>query len=269
MQDPFAKKPGLIVEVISNPEIILEHEVARVRWYLNHYDRYESLGYSLRLPASIDSEIQKSVTDEEVRFAIQNEFENDRVDYEAYARELQETWKAMFAKILPVMREVYGFLPSGHFQLVPTAYGTGGGSLEKGGAVFFKLPKYRSVNRRTETEAITHEILNHEATAKLREGTAIDDSIFTTHQWYKERLMDLLGRTLIVRAGLMERRDVVMDDYAEAQASKDVDFLYYNDLNAPNESDLRYEGRLSDLIRAVEAKCSTVSDSESQTQKVT
>ncbi len=247
---------GLTIEVISDPAQILELETARVRWYLKEYARYKSLGYDsiLRFPPGIKPENTEHITDEEIKTATQQDFNENRAEYEAETAALQKTWDTMSEKIMPTVATVYGFTPNNHFKLVATAYGTGGGALEKGGAIFFKLPKYRPAKGRTEAEAITHEVLNHEATGHLREGTAIDDSIFTTHQWHKERLMDLLGRTLLVRSGLMKREDIVMDDYAEAQAAKDIDALYYATPNAPDENNLRYEGRLPDLIRAIDAK---------------
>ena len=48
-------------------------------------------------------------------------------------------------------------------------------------------------------------------TENLREGTEIDESTATSsHPWYKERLMDLLGRTLLVREGILKREEVKM-----------------------------------------------------------
>lgn len=248
------------VEIISDPAMIFEHEVSRVRWYLDEYERYRRLGYDsvIRLPDGIDPKNAGHISDDEIRAAVRREFESNRADYEAYAKELQETWSAMFQKMLVALVQVYGFIPSGTFRIVPTAYGTGGGSLKKGGAIFMKLPKYRPARGRTETEAITHEVLCHEATAGLREGTTIEDSVFASHQWHKERLMDLLGRTLLVRSGLMRREDVAMDDYAEAQAGGIVDSLYYSDPEHPNEDRLRYEGHLPDLIRAIEIQLENV-----------
>ena len=64
--------------------------------------------------------------------------------------------------------------------------------------------------------------------------------------------MDLLGRTLLVRAGIMMRSDVVMDDYAEEQAGDLVDRLYYAHPDTPSEDDLLYEGRLGELVQAID-----------------
>jgi len=257
---------GLTVEIVSDPELVVAHETARVRWYLKEYARYKSLGYDsiLRFPPGIDPANIENLSDEEVKTAVEKDYGANQADYAAEARNLRETWGAIAEKILPVVASVYGFTPSYHFKLVPTAYGTGGGALEKGGVIFFKLPKYRPAHGRTEAEAIVHEVLNHEATGELREGTSIDDSIFTTHQWHKERLMDLLGRTLLVRSGLMKRENVVMDDYATEQAADVIDTLYYTDTDTPDESKLRYEGKLPDLVRAIEEKIKETESTKAQ-----
>jgi hypothetical protein len=231
---------------------------------LREWKRYKELGYGsvIRLPSTIDPE-NKSITDNEIRSAIKNELGGNQADYEAYATTFQETWEAMRKKMLPVMRQVYGFEPIGHFRIVPTAYGTGGGSLEKDGPVFFRLPKFRpSTNGTpiTETEAITHEILCHECTAHLREKTALDDSpIFATHQDVKELLMDYLGRTLLVRSGLMRREDVRMVGGGSAPKGLDFDTLYYANPTNPDENNLRYEGRFPELVQAIVERLDTLS----------
>ena len=249
----------LTVEAVSNPEAIMDQETKRVRWYLNEWKRYKELGYDsvIRLPAGIDPE-NAGVTDEEIRAAIEQEFSGNQADYEAYARTFQETWEGIQEKMLPIMAQVYGFQPIGHFKIAPTAYGTGGGSLEKDGAIFFRLPKFRPHNPNgkpiTEVEAITHEVLCHECTSSLREKTALDDSpIFATHQDVKEVLMDYLGRTLLVRSGLMKREEVRMVGGGDA-GDLDFDTLYYADPQSPDENHLRYEWRLPELVQAITEK---------------
>ncbi len=250
---------NLIIETVANPEAILDQEIKRVRWYVKEWKRYTELGYDsvIRLPTGIDPENQNT-TDDEICAAIQEELESNRADYEAYAHTFRETWKAMQGKILPVMEQVYGFKPVGYFRIAPTAYGTGGGSLEKGEPVFFRLPKFRpnaGATPITEMEAITHEILCHECTAHLREKTALDDSpIFATHQDVKELLMDYLGRTLLVRSGLMKREEVHMVGGGSALEGLDFNALYYTDSQNPDESNLRYEGRLPELVNAIVEK---------------
>lgn len=260
MKNPHEDEPkDLVIETVRNPEVILDQETERVRWYLKEWKRYKELGYDsvIRLPAGVDPE-NENITDDEIRTAIQNEFDGNQADYEAYAGTFQETWNAMQEKMLPLMKQVYGFEPVGHFRIAPTAYGTGGGSLEKGGPVFFRLPKFRpnaGGTPITEIEAITHEILCHECTAGLREKTALDDSpIFATHQDVKELLMDYLGRTLLVRSGLMKREDVRMVGGGSAPEGFDFDSLYYADSTNPDENNLQYEGRLPELVVAITEK---------------
>ncbi len=169
----------------------------------------------------------------------------------------------MREKMTSAMQELYGFRPSNNFTLAPTVYGTGGGSLEKGGLIFFKIPEDRSQERTTE-ERITHEVLSHELTAKIREGTEIDESISTSHQWYKERLMDLLGRTLLVRTGILKREEVKMDGDIEKQVASIVDPIYYLDPENPDENNLRYNGRVQDLFKAVIEKIKNDNIKESE-----
>ena len=120
------------------------------------------------------------------------------------------------------------------------------------GPVFCRIPKYRGSRFRTERERefIVHEILAHGATAQIRNDTAIDESNpKCTHQWHKERLMDLLGRTFLVRSGMMISDNIIMQDKAREKAGMDVDPLYYLDHSAPDENRLRYDGRFGDLVR--------------------
>ncbi len=240
---------GIKIEVISKKEDIIRNETDRVLWYLKNYERYEKLGYSdiLNLPENIDP---KNYKREDIEKAVEENYLKNQNNYEAYAEELKNTWEKMEKKMTSAMQELYGFTPSKNFTLAPTIYGTGGGSLEKDGIIFFKIPKNRKLERNTE-ERITHEVLNHEATAKLREGTEIDESISTSHQWYKERLMDLLGRTLLVRTGILKREEVKMDGDIEKQVASIVDPIYYLNPENPDENNLRYNGRLQDLFKAV------------------
>jgi len=258
-EDKLVKKieqnRGIKIEVISKKEDIIKNETDRILWYLKNYTRYEKLGYSdyLNLPASIDP---KNYKREDVKKAVQQDYLKNQSDYESYAIELNNTWNNMIIKMTGAMQELYGFKPSNNFTLSPTIYGTGGGSLEKGGIIFFKIPEDRSQERSTE-ERITHEVLSHEATANLRKGTEIDESISTSHQWYKERLMDLLGRTLLVRTGILNREKVKMDGDIEKQVASIVDPIYYLNSENPDENNLRYDGRLQDLFNAVIEKIKT------------
>lgn len=240
---------GIKIEVISKKGDIIKNETNRILWYLENFERYEKLGYSdyLNLPISIDP---KNYTREDIEKAVEQDYLKNQNDYESYALELKNTWDKMIKKMSSAMQELYGFKPSNNFILAPTIYGTGGGSLEKDGIIFFKIPEDRSHIRSTE-ERITHEVLCHEATAKLREKTEIDESISTSHQWYKERIMDLLGRTLLVRTGILNREEVKMDRDIEKQVANIVDPIYYLNPENPDENNLRYNGKLQDLFKTV------------------
>ena len=253
---PVEKQHGaeeLHVRAISDSLFILDNEVARVRWYLNNFERYKELGYDsiIRLPKGVNPN-DKHIEDVVLETIIRAEIGSDIEEYTRYADVLNMTWMGIAEKATLVITTLYGFEPTGDFILAPTAYGTGGGSLVKGGVVYMKLPKYRSARRRTEEEAITHEVLCHELTAPAREGIGLEDTIYAPHQWHKERLMDLLGRTILVRSGLMKRDSVVMDDFAETEACDVVDPLYYSTPETPDENYLRFEGRVKELIGKLE-----------------
>jgi hypothetical protein len=239
------------IEVISKKDDIIKNETDRILWYLKNYERYEKLGYSefLELPISINP---KNYKREDIEKSVEEDYFKNQENYESYSSELKYAWEKMSEKITEGMKELYGFTPSKSFILAPTFYGTGGGSVEKDGIIFFKIPpKDRSGIRSTE-ERITHEVLAHGLTENLREGTEIDESTtVSSHPWYKERLMDLLGRTLLVRGGILKREEVKMDGDIEKQVADIVDPIYYLNPGSPDENSLRFNGKLEDLFKAV------------------
>lgn len=246
---------GISVVSISDPDNLIGAEIGRVRWYLDKYPTYVAQGYQLRFPKGINPDNRDGITDQDIRTAIMGEFNTDLSDYQDYARQFEEAWIPIAEKLVPVAKTVYGFSPVGRFEIIPTAYGTGGGQLVMDGPVFCRLPKYRGGGFRTEREFIVHEILAHGATAKLRNDTVIDESNpKCTHQWHKERLMDLLGRTFLIRSGLMGRDDIRMQDKALEVAGTDVDPLYYKNHLTPDDNMLNYEGRFGDLVRELDTK---------------
>ena len=251
-----------VVRVAVKREDVIKNETDRVLWYLKNYDRYEKLGYSdiLNLPANIDF---KNYTRESVEKVVEENYLKNQINYEVYAKELLETWNNMSKKMVKTMQELYGFISLDNFTVAPTLYGTGGGSLEKGGVIFFKIPIDRS-RERTTAERITHEVLAHGITASLREGTEIDESISSSHQWHKERLMDLLGRTLLVRTGILKREEVKMDGDVEHEVASIIDPIYYLNLENPNENSLRHNGGVKNLFKAVVEKIKTSDSSVSE-----
>ncbi len=240
---------GIKIYVVSKKEDIIKNETDRILWYLKNYDRYEKLGYSdiLNIPTSINI---KNYTRKDVENAVEENYLKYQSSYEVYAKELFETWNDMSKKMIKAMEELYGFTPLNNFTLAPTLYGTGGGILEKNGIIFFKLPKNRLIERTT-AERITHEVLTHGVTASFREGTEIDESILTSHQWYKERLMDLLGRTLLVRTGILKREEVKMDGDVEREVASIVDPIYYLYPENPDENLLRHNGGIQNLFNTI------------------
>ncbi len=246
---------GIKINVVLKREDIIKNETDRILWYIKNYDRYEKLGYSdiLNIPRSINL---KKYTREDVEKYVEENYFKNQINYEVYAKELLETWNNMSKKMAKAMQELYGFVSLDNFTVAPTLYGTGGGSLEKGGVIFFKIPIDRS-RERTTVERITHEVLTHGVTASLREGTEIDESISTSHQWYKERLMDLLGRTLLVRTGILKREEVKMDGDVEREVAGIVDPIYYLNLENQNEDNLRYNGGVQNLFKAIIEKIKT------------
>ena len=235
------------VEIVSSPEKIIASETKRVKWYLDNLSKYEEMGYPLNLPKGLTSESSMA----EIENAIISEYKEREQVYKNYSETLQRIWKDISKKVLPQMKKLYGIGSHFSFKLVPTAYGTGGGSLPNGNEIYFKIPEFSPMGSRPEKREVygmVHEVLCHEATGYLREGTPIDDSIYATHHFHKERLMDLLGRTLIVRAGLMDSQDVFMDEEASSKTNGLVDILYYQDPINPDENELKYEGNLKGLI---------------------
>ncbi len=247
---------GISISIINKREELLKNETKRVRWYLDKYNVYAAQGYLPRFPRLIDPRNCTNISESEIQRIVDTELDTDINDYHAYAVLFNEVWNLVKDKCIPVAREVYGFKPASHFTIMPTAYGMNGGQLVWDGPIYFRLPKYRNVNfRKTEKELIAHEILAHGATAKLRNNTSIDESNpKATHQWHKERLMDLLTRTFLVRSGLMQFSDVQMQEKAQQIAADDVDPLYYIDYQLPDENKLKYEGRFTQFVKDLDLK---------------
>ncbi|MFH0791878.1 MAG: hypothetical protein V1905_01545 [bacterium] len=241
------------VDIINDKNRLLAEETASVRWHLDNYLSFKGLGYTMRFPAGINPEGSGIITDDAIGEAIGQEMDLNFRDYQEYALEFQKVWQMIVDKCLPIAAEVYGFNPVGRLEIIPSVYGTGGGQLVTGGPVYFRIPKYRlGGGWCAEIEFIIHEILAHCATEKYREGTSIDESALCLYQWHKERLMDLLTRTILVRSGLMEKEKVWMNEVARIKAMADIDPLYYLDSENPDETKLRYEGRIRDLMAEID-----------------
>jgi len=248
-------KNKLIISIISDRQDLIASETKRVRWYLDNYPVYAAQGYVLRFPKGIDPKSGAKLDDLEIKNMVAAEVAADIKDYRDYAASIAKTWDTVKDKCVPVARAVYGFDPAGNFTIIPTIYGTNGGQTVWDGPVYCRLPKYRPANFKSEAEFIVHEILAHGVTAKLRNNTAIDESNpKATHQWHKERLMDLLGRTFLVRSAMMGFSEVMMQEKAQQIAAAEVDPLYCQNPLSSSENELRYEGKFAQLVFDLDSK---------------
>ena len=76
--------------------------------------------------------------------------------------------------------------------------------------------------------------------------------------------MDLLGRTLLVRTGILKREEVKMDGDVEHEVASIIDPIYYLNLENPNENSLRHNGGVKNLFKAVVEKIKTSDSSVSE-----
>lgn len=250
-------EPKFRVEVIQTPEKLVELETERVNWYLLNFPIYEEKGYSsiLRFPSGIEP--GQSYSPEQIKKAVQKEMDEKMELYLGFATKLERCLDDLIRSALSVVQGLYGYSLDGEYSVVPTAYGTIDGQLTSDGPIFFRLPEYRpstlgntfsTGSSPTYTELLTHEILAHGVTAKLRDGTTIDESLpRCTHQQHKEYLMDLLGRTILTRSNLMHADDVAMQIRAMQIAQKDIDPLYFD-----RNGNLSWEGDLQSLVQKID-----------------
>lgn len=254
------------LEIITNPDEILALEVDRVKFYIENLTRYILAGYAsiLRFPAGVDPTSPPS--DEELKTIILKEFEKDRQDYLSFGETYREAWQEVQEKVIPVAEKLFGYELSGNIRLCPTAYGTVGGSYNSDNTYYYRLNKYfpdftgkLSTNRsRSPIEILVHEIICHEGTTPTRVNSLIDETtgMNPDYQKYKERLMDLLGRTILVRSGLMEREKIAMQNATQQIASPLIDPIYYGTDNPAqqDENNLWWEGNLKALVDKIDEK---------------
>lgn len=255
-------KPKFTIEVVEDPETLLQLEFERTQWYLEHFSVYQKQGYGkiLRWPKGITPGTQNS--EDQIKKVIKEEIAENFDSYVGYAGKLKRSLEVLIESGLPVTSTLYGFPIEGNYKVAPTAYAVIAGQMTKDSPIFFRLPKFHpstlgdlfsTGKYRSDLGLLTHEIFNHGITAHLRDGTAIDESNpKCSHQLHKERLMDLLGRTILTRAGLMKRDSVAMQVRPAKQASSDIDSLYYSDPANPSEAHLTWEGDLKELISRVD-----------------
>jgi hypothetical protein len=230
---------------------------------LGNLEKYEAMGYPLNLPQGLTFE--SSIV--EIENAVRKEYSEREEYYRDYSETLQRIWDVISngelpdkKPVLPEMKKLYGVNTPFDLKVVPTAYGTGGGALEKGGEVYFKIPKFSPRGQRSEAEeyyGMVHEVLCHEATADLRKNSPIRESSAIEnpqYQFYKERLMDLIGRTLLVRSGLLKSDEVYMDTGLPENVVEIIDRIYYLDPENPDENKINYDGNFEGLISRISSE---------------
>lgn len=249
-------EPKFRAEIITAPDELIDLETQRVMFYLGKYEEYQQKGYGdiLRFPEGIDSAKSSEINIDDVRRAIKTEFDINKELYDRFAGFLSEA-NEQVQTCVPVAERLYGFDVIGNYQVAPTAYGMVGGT-SPAPCIYFRLPELTPSNlgdlfttgkHRSLVEMLVHEILAHEATSQVREGTSLVESISATHQQHKEYLMDLLGRTILTESGLMHAGEVAMQVRAMRMAQKDIDPLYFN-LNG----NLSWEGNLQGLVQRID-----------------
>ncbi len=259
------------IEVISNSEEVVNAEIKRLKWYIDNYKVYIKKGYYdyLVLPLEIKKHIEYQIEsgvdvifpESRIRSIVEREYAERLVFYKEEIENLKNTWSIIEQFVLPEVEKLYGIkiLTGSTFKLAPTSYGTGGGATEDNGTIHFRMPKFgfkeikegeRDISR--ELYGLVHEVLCHALTVEARKNTLIDDSINTAKQYEKERLMDLIGRTLLIRSGLLKKDEVMMDLEILKSIGPKIDTVYYGKVNiGESEGDFWWEGDLKRLIDQV------------------
>lgn len=249
-------EPKFRVEIITDPDKLIGFEVQRVMFYLRNYNEYQQKGYGdiLRFPDGIDPLKSSKINVDNVQSAIKTEFDRNRRLYDQFADSLSKVNEKL-QTCVPVAERLYGFGVVGSYRVAPTAYGTVGSTYDP---IYLRLPELKPPNLDnyfttgkypTPIEMLTHEILAHKITEKIRDGTAIDEFVErATHQWHKEYLMDLLGLTILTESSLMHANDVAMQVRAIRTAQRTIDPLYFN-----SDGSLSWAGDLQGLVSRIDA----------------
>lgn len=267
------KASSFSISVITDRDRLVQLEHERVMFYLGRYADYQKLTYlePLRFPDGIDPTHPPS--SDQVREMVASELDRDKKLYHGFTETFSGAIDQVTNYALPVAQELYGFPLHGNFEIAPTAYGT---IRSPNKTIHVRLSeflpstlgaKFSTGVDRTSVEMLVHELVAHKATAKLREATCITESI-DSHQLYKERLMDLLGRSILVQSGMLRPNQVAMQVHAEQEASVHIDPLYYSDSSMPSETDLPWAGDLSSLVTRIDTKLTELLGHPSRNKKV-
>ncbi|KKR06262.1 MAG: hypothetical protein UT34_C0001G0302 [candidate division WS6 bacterium GW2011_GWF2_39_15] len=247
------------VDVLSGEKLI-NNEAERVRYYLTNYDSYKQKGIHglLRFPDGISPGLTYETP--AIRSAILAECQSLEKLYTRFSQDLILAVREIAPHITDLTK-LYGFNVHGLYRITPTAFGTIGGTIGLYDSVAFRLPglydngdglwepkKWWSTGKyRTTIELITHEVLCHKVTTEIRAGTALDEEVpNATHQWHKEYLMDLLGRTFLTETGLMKPKDVTLQIKAIEVARKDIDPIYFDKLG-----NITWRGNVTGLMKRI------------------
>lgn len=265
------KASSFSISVITDRDRLVQLEHERVMFYLDRYADYQQYHRILRFPDGIDP--TRPPSSDQIRQMVASELDRDKQLYHGFTEFFTDAIGQVNSHALPVAEELYGFPLHGNFEIAPTAYGTIRSPNE---IIHVRLPEFLPSNLgmgfstgsdRTPVEMLVHELVAHKATAKLREATSINDSI-DSHQSYKERLMDLLGRSILTRSGILRPNQVAMQVRPEQEASVHVDPLYYSDSSMPSETDLPWAGDLSSLVTRIDTKLTELLGHPSRNKKV-
>ena len=237
------QEKGVTFEVVTDLEKIKKSEIKRVAFYLREYQRYKMMNYQkiLRWPSGIDPEKGYIGQKDKIKKLVINEVESNKEIYNNFGHEYIEAFNVLKTNNFDkVASNLFGYQPGGRYSLLPTAYGTIASPLDviNKTPMVFRLPEFtprlnvfNTGKGRSPIEGLAHEIYAHALTAMHRIGTVIDDRLnIGTHAHHKERLMDLIGRTLLVRSGLMNKEDIAMQNGvlgSDNEIAKLVDNVYY------------------------------------------
>lgn len=251
------KKIGsLEVEIEDSLDNIINLDVERVGRYLNSFDNYLSLGYKIRFP---DIPNIKSASYGEIRNAIVFEVNTNKDEYTKFRDIYYDTIsKVISAGIEKTAQGLYGIEMPKRVRIVPTLYGTISSpmNIERGTPFVIRIDKFVDNTRtRNHSEVLIHEIWAHGFTSAHRNGTELDDNLgiktIKPYPKHKERLMDLFGRTLLVRTGLMKRDEVAMQHKMYEDIINEVDEVYYGDSLNQDEFEIKDEGNLKKIVSNV------------------
>lgn len=251
------KKIGnLEVEIEDSLENIIIFDTERVGRYLNSVNNYIRMGYKLRFPNVKDI---NRASYEEIKKAVVSEVTSNNKEYIKFRDDYFETLnKIISAGIQKNAKDLYGIELPSRVKIVPSLYGTISSpmSVENRTPFVIRLDKFVDISQpRSRFETLTHEIWAHGFTSNYRSGTELDDNLGakTTKLYprHKERLMDLFGRTLLVRTGLMQRNEVIMQQGMYEDIVDEVDQAYYIDKTNPNEYSVQDQGNLKKIVSNV------------------